>query len=348
MNVDRIRGQQTRAAAHEEPQEQVIGNDSPGVRVDLHSANLIHRREVNYPDAALKRGVEGAVEIEATLDQTGNVSDARVLSGPDELRKSALQSVLEWHFMRNAGPSRLVSITFDKVAAQAARNETYSTSAISDTSEVRYNGELHAISVGTNQKFSTRQFVLEQFESDPKITEEFQPAERAAYEALKTEEERRQFLMDFWRRRSPADLEKIPPLVAYALEHPSAEEGKALEAQSRQTAGIVQRKLKAAEAEAAPLPGRAVKNIVFTGLSSLVKNDLAARLPIHVGDVLSESVMETAYKAVKAYDEHLEISVLPSVDGQAEVRIGVAGVFEKAIVLAPEDGTLRKVLKVGR
>ena len=35
--------------------------------------------------------------------QTGNVSDARVVSGPEELRKTALQSVLQWHFARESG-----------------------------------------------------------------------------------------------------------------------------------------------------------------------------------------------------------------------------------------------------
>jgi TonB family protein len=64
--------------------------------------------------SALQHGVQGAVSVEVKLDGTGNVSDAHVLSGPDELRAAVLQSVLEWHFTRDAANStRQVQITFD-------------------------------------------------------------------------------------------------------------------------------------------------------------------------------------------------------------------------------------------
>src|SRR5580692_3055450 len=63
-----------------------IGNDAPGVSVDAAAA-LLHRAPVSYPEAARKKGVQGTVMVEATLDGSGNVTDARVLSGPDELRK---------------------------------------------------------------------------------------------------------------------------------------------------------------------------------------------------------------------------------------------------------------------
>ena len=36
--------------------------------------------------------------VDLTLDDRGEVSDARVLSGPDELRKGALEAVLQWHY----------------------------------------------------------------------------------------------------------------------------------------------------------------------------------------------------------------------------------------------------------
>ena len=87
--------------------------DAPGVTVDLGSAGVMHRTGVAYPAAALKQGVQGTVVVELKLDANGNVADARVVSGPDELRNAALQSVLQWHFMKNlAGSSRQVSISF--------------------------------------------------------------------------------------------------------------------------------------------------------------------------------------------------------------------------------------------
>jgi TonB family protein len=90
-----------------------VVNDSPGVTVDLGSAGVMHRTSVFYPAAALQQGVQGTVLVEVKLDSSGNVADAHVVSGPDELRKAALQSVLQWHLAKRlAGSSQQVSISF--------------------------------------------------------------------------------------------------------------------------------------------------------------------------------------------------------------------------------------------
>ena len=101
-----------------------VVNDSAGVTVDVGAAVLLHRAPVHYPESAQKKGIQGTVTVEATLDGSGNVSDARVLSGPDELRKAALQSVLQWHFKgAAAGSSRTVSIAFQLPEARPAPPE---------------------------------------------------------------------------------------------------------------------------------------------------------------------------------------------------------------------------------
>ncbi len=62
--------------------------------------------------------MEGAVTLEVQLDDKGNVADARVLSGPTELRNSTLQSVLQWHFAHDsAGATRQVTVSFQAPAA---------------------------------------------------------------------------------------------------------------------------------------------------------------------------------------------------------------------------------------
>ena len=87
--------------------------DAPGVTVDMAGAAVLHRAPVAYPEAALRAGVQGTVTVEVKLDAAGEVSDARVLSGPEELRKAALESVLQWHFTREAaGGTRQVNIAF--------------------------------------------------------------------------------------------------------------------------------------------------------------------------------------------------------------------------------------------
>ena len=88
--------------------------DSPGVSVSLNGATLLHRTGIGYPVEALRTGVQGTVSLEVKLDSAGAVSDAQVLSGPEELRKAALQSVLQWHFAQElGGTTRSVQIAFE-------------------------------------------------------------------------------------------------------------------------------------------------------------------------------------------------------------------------------------------
>ena len=87
--------------------------DGPGVTVDLSNAAVMHRTGIMYPANARAGKVEGTVLVEATLDGSGNVVDARVVSGPAELRRSVLQSVLQWHFANDTGANtRQIKISF--------------------------------------------------------------------------------------------------------------------------------------------------------------------------------------------------------------------------------------------
>jgi TonB family protein len=97
--------------------------DAPGVTVDLGGATLRHRSAVDYPVAAREQGIQGTVVVQVKTGSTGTVTDAQVLFGPEELRKAALQSVLNWHFDQNSADTlRQVSITFSAAAAaQASR-----------------------------------------------------------------------------------------------------------------------------------------------------------------------------------------------------------------------------------
>ena len=94
--------------------------DGTGVTVTVNDP-LIHRGGVMYPNAALQARVEGTVVVALRLGSKGEVVDASVLSGPDELRKSVLASVLDWHFTRDvANSTRQVSITFQLPKAEMA------------------------------------------------------------------------------------------------------------------------------------------------------------------------------------------------------------------------------------
>jgi TonB family protein len=104
-------------------QPQVVA-DGPGVTVDLGGSSVLHRTGVMYPEAALRNHVQGIVSVEATLDSTGNVVDAHVVGGPQELRRAALQSILQWHFSMDSGSlTRRVSINFTTPPPPPARVE---------------------------------------------------------------------------------------------------------------------------------------------------------------------------------------------------------------------------------
>jgi TonB family protein len=101
-----------------EPQ---VVSDAAGVTVNLNGSSVLHRTAVQYPAGARQHGVQGAVSVEVKLDGNGNVADAHVLSGPDELRRAVLESVLQWHFTRDAADTtRTVQIAFEMPKEAAA------------------------------------------------------------------------------------------------------------------------------------------------------------------------------------------------------------------------------------
>jgi len=92
-----------------------IVDDAAGVAVNVNGSQLMHRSRVPYPAEALAKGIEGTIVVQLKLDNDAEVSDAAVLSGPDEFRKSVLQSVLSWHFDKSlAFTTQTVNIDFAK------------------------------------------------------------------------------------------------------------------------------------------------------------------------------------------------------------------------------------------
>jgi protein TonB len=87
--------------------------DDPGISV-VAGSQLLHRPALHNGKAT------GTVVLDATLDKSGEVTDARVVSGPDELRRDALASVLQWHYQSNGVASSVrISIQFAQPGPQA-------------------------------------------------------------------------------------------------------------------------------------------------------------------------------------------------------------------------------------
>ena len=88
--------------------------DDPGVAVDP-GGTILHRTPVHFPSGVK---TSGTVVIAVSMGSKGDVIDARVLSGPEELRKSALASVLNWHYEAGSSPVQ-VTVKFGEASALA-------------------------------------------------------------------------------------------------------------------------------------------------------------------------------------------------------------------------------------
>jgi beta-lactamase regulating signal transducer with metallopeptidase domain len=71
---------------------------SAPVQIVKGGDHLLHASMPEYPKRAAEARVQGDVQLDLVTDERGEVADARVISGPDELRRAALESALQWHY----------------------------------------------------------------------------------------------------------------------------------------------------------------------------------------------------------------------------------------------------------
>jgi TonB family protein len=312
------------------------------VRIDLGGASLIHRDEVEYPEAAIRKGIQGTVVVEATLDAAGAVSDARVLSGPQELRKAALESVLQWHFTHDAAAAtRQVGIAFQL----PAEGDTAKPSG----DQHNRKSESRALAAATREQDTVETMVqaLARKQLAENLAEQAYNLQKQTGGASELQTEAKRLAEQMEKMQAERSLlfqefsQSQRNLQAEALEHQLQE----LRSQAATLAGNVsaladsrsaqnealENKLAEMRAElgdfhgAAMFAGRRLKTIDIRGLDSAVRDELLARLPVHVGDTLAEDSMEKVQAAVKQFDEHLGLSMFTTRDGQAEVRIAAPG-----------------------
>lgn len=66
--------------------------------IGMMAGHVIYSPAPLYPEEASKNGVQGEVTVRAVVNEEGNVTDARVISGPEPLRGAALEAVQHWRF----------------------------------------------------------------------------------------------------------------------------------------------------------------------------------------------------------------------------------------------------------
>lgn len=278
----------------------VRGQDAPGVTVDLGSSSVIHRTPVIYPESVKKQGVTGTVELEVSLDEAGSVYDAHVLSGPDALRKSAIESVLNWHFSNgSARGTRIVNISFSDAGQKVRVNETPGAA-----------GTLIAGVVG-------RQLQLVPGETPGLRTFENQGSSEAERQRRSDEEKR--LALSRQREREIQTLKRqYEEASRSGTPTPELEtlRAKIELAQKEFDAATTKRRLS--------VEGRTLTAITFFGISDAARSDLLARLPVREGDILSNQAVQAAAKTVWDFDGHLLPQFLPAGEGRVEMRITVS------------------------
>jgi len=105
------------------------------IQVVSGGEHLMHGELPHYPGRAVKGKIEGDVVVEMTLNDRGEVSDARVLSGPDELRKAALEAVLQWHYSPAAMSSTSTQATLRFKVPDLEKLESHATVVLKEEGE---------------------------------------------------------------------------------------------------------------------------------------------------------------------------------------------------------------------
>jgi len=324
----------TWARAESQPvQEKAAGpeaRDQAGVTVNVGGSSVVHRTAVEYPRAAIEKGIQGSVSIEATLDGVGNVVDARVLTGPQELRKSVIQSVLQWHFATDGAQStRVVHIAFDLTAAKNRKEEAgeffafaYAPTAVTV-----------AVGKGSAAEGEVRKGFFTVNQEDARRLEEIKRAEATARGARKIEELRKAEA-ELQVQGTPGKLisdpqvaEELKRKMAIEMEHQS-EAGEMNERELARRTEIEKMLAEKLRFTSANVDGSVVKSIRVFGLSDQASQDLISKLPIREGATLTRQLMEATTAAIHRFDEHLENQWLPTEDNTVEIRIVAPGFRE--------------------
>ena len=315
--------------------------DGPGIKVDLQGSSLLHRTAVEYPGSAWERRIEGTVLVEATTDSSGAVNDARILAGPSELRKAALQSVLQWHFAPDAsGAAKHISISFQHVERKnrpegVGRTLVLTTPQNPDEQKLRREIEMLEKQVvesrqaagapvstaeadqikAAKQKYET---LLRQLEAERANGSE--PAQQAVQEQVAQIQEQ---LTEFERAReagsvnAASEQNKEEREKIELLEHRLNE----LKERSQQERTFVFNE------PTAELAGRRLEQIDISGLSPQQQSELSARLPVRLGDTLTAESIESLNQAVNQFDQHLEANLGLTETGGVSARIFLRGGF---------------------
>lgn len=62
------------------------------------AGDLLTRVQLTYQPVAKEAKVSGAVVLQAVIGRTGDIENLTIVSGPEELRASAIEAVRQWTY----------------------------------------------------------------------------------------------------------------------------------------------------------------------------------------------------------------------------------------------------------
>jgi TonB family protein len=65
---------------------------------EISGGKLISSAQPIYPQSAKIARIQGSVKLLARIDETGHVSDIKMISGPERLRASSIDAVKQWRY----------------------------------------------------------------------------------------------------------------------------------------------------------------------------------------------------------------------------------------------------------
>jgi len=244
--------------------------------------HLLHGELPEYPHRAIEQRVEGDVMLDLAVDDQGEVSDARVLTGPDELRKAALQSVLGWHYAPSAVRSVSTQATL-RFQLDRANVESRGQAHIAEMEREPEKGE-HSPAQRTEHLIME----IEKALADPKIPGGMRE--------------------DLTKRMAEAreDMARI------RAEHEVAPEG-------QRTIRFVERRASGKKVYAGSLRLVAVR---AERVSDEAVSEVLKRAGLKVGDTVTEESLKRLRSAAAGVDEHLRIVMRDDGRGGITVTIG--------------------------
>jgi TonB family protein len=247
--------------------------------------HLLHGSLPEYPKRGIEQRIEGDVVLDLTVDDRGEVSDARVVSGPDELRRAALEAVLQWHYspesLRSTSTQVALRFRVPEPGAEDAKLEAWNHFG---TKTAAWHMEGLAIKLADQHAAE-----------DEATRRELSPAQRAERQMMELE---------------------------HAMRDPAVTDGQKEEYQ-RKHAEVrkMMEKIRAGVREGAFEGTLRLARIRTERVSREIAEEIRERAGIAIGDPITEAAAKRIREIATSVDEHLRVSF--ERDGQGDLVLTI-------------------------